>query len=119
MNNTTQSYPNVNHASILESLSIPYMAYEAWPPYRIIDENTAHENVAFTKKEDVIGKAFLEAFPIDRHKYSPFLLLTCHYTNQAYLAEKCDQAKAAPLWALMRKGNLCLVRKRTDKTQKN
>ncbi len=53
----------LDHAELVRSMPVPFMAYEASAPYRILDENDAHELVALTKKEDIIGKPFLEAFP--------------------------------------------------------
>lgn len=54
---------NINHAELMRELPIPFLAYEARAPYRIIDENAAHEKVALTKREDIIGRPFLEVFP--------------------------------------------------------
>ncbi len=53
----------VDHAELIRSMPVPFMAYEATAPYRILDENAAHETVALTKKVDIVGKPFLEAFP--------------------------------------------------------
>jgi PAS domain S-box-containing protein len=53
----------IDHAELMRELPIPFLVYEAQAPYRILDENAAHEDVAFTKREDIVGKPFLEAFP--------------------------------------------------------
>ncbi len=47
----------------MRDLPIAYLAYEAVEPYRIIDENAAHEKVAFTKRSEILGRPFLEVFP--------------------------------------------------------
>ena len=54
---------NVQHSQILRDFSVPFLMYEAHAPYRILDENTAHEQVAHTKREDIIGRPFLEVYP--------------------------------------------------------
>ena len=54
---------SVDYTSIIDNLPIAFLAYESVEPYRIINENAQHEKVAFKKREDVIGKPFLEAFP--------------------------------------------------------
>ena len=54
---------SVDRIGLIDALPIPYLAYQAQPPYLIIDENQAHEKVAFTKRKDIIGKPFLEVFP--------------------------------------------------------
>lgn len=53
----------VDRAALIGSLPMAYLAYEAAEPYRIIDENAAHERVALTKREDIIGQPFLSVFP--------------------------------------------------------
>jgi PAS domain S-box-containing protein len=53
----------IDHTALIKALAVPFLAYEARPPYRIIEQNEAHENVALTKREKVIGRPFLEAFP--------------------------------------------------------
>ena len=53
----------VDRIALIDSIPVPYMAYEAVEPYRIIDENKAHEKVALTKRKNIVGKPFLEAFP--------------------------------------------------------
>lgn len=52
-----------DHAELMREMPIPFLAYEAKPPYRILDQNTAHERVAHAKREDIVGKPFLEVFP--------------------------------------------------------
>jgi len=47
----------------MRNLPIPYLVYEAVEPYRILDENVAHEHVALTKRDDIIGRPFLEVYP--------------------------------------------------------
>ena len=58
---TTTSH--IDYGSLIGDLPIGFLAYEATEPYRIIDENAAHEAVALTKREEIIGKPFLEVFP--------------------------------------------------------
>ena len=58
---TTTSH--IDYGSLVGDLPIGFLAYEATEPYRIIDENAAHEAVALTKREEIIGKPFLEVFP--------------------------------------------------------
>ena len=53
----------IDYSVVMQNLPIPYLAYEAVEPYRIIDENAAHEKVALTKREAIIGRPFLEVFP--------------------------------------------------------
>lgn len=53
----------------MRNLPIAYLAYEAVEPYHIIDENEAHEKVALTKREDIIGRPFLEVFPDTSDQY--------------------------------------------------
>lgn len=53
----------IDHTALIRALAVPFLAYEATPPYRILDQNEAHENVALAKREDIIGRPFLEAFP--------------------------------------------------------
>lgn len=53
----------IDQSALIQNLPIAYLAYEATEPYRIIDENAAHEKVALTKREDIIGKPFLEVYP--------------------------------------------------------
>lgn len=61
----TDTHPQIaiDHAELVRSLAVPFLAYEATPPYRIIDENAAHEKVALTKRDDILGRPFLEVFP--------------------------------------------------------
>jgi PAS domain S-box-containing protein len=47
----------------MRAMPIAYLAYEAVEPYRILDENEAHEKVALTKREDIVGRPFLEVYP--------------------------------------------------------
>ncbi|MES2876003.1 MAG: PAS domain-containing protein [Patescibacteria group bacterium] len=53
----------IDHTELIRSLAVPFLVYEAMPPYRILDQNAAHEKVAMTKRKDIIGRPFLEAFP--------------------------------------------------------
>lgn len=54
---------SVDYTSIIDNLPIAFLAYESVEPYRIINENTQHEKVALKKRQEIIGKPFLEAFP--------------------------------------------------------
>jgi PAS domain S-box-containing protein len=59
----------IDHHELIRSLSVPFLAYEATEPYRILDENEAHELVAMTKREDIIGRPFLEVYPDTSEEY--------------------------------------------------
>src|SRR6478672_1935385 len=54
---------SINYTSLIGDLPIAFLMYESVEPYRIIDENASHEKVALTKRDEVIGKPFLEVFP--------------------------------------------------------
>lgn len=69
-----KSQPNtpaieIDYQSLIGDLSIGFLAYEAVEPYRIIDENAVHEAIALTKREEIIGRPFLEAFPDSSDSY--------------------------------------------------
>ena len=53
----------IDHSHILRDFSVPFLMYEARAPYRILDENTAHEQVALTKRDEIVGRPFLEVYP--------------------------------------------------------
>lgn len=55
--------PSIDYSVLMQKLPVPYLAYEAVEPYRILDENEAHEKVALTKRDEIIGKPFLEVYP--------------------------------------------------------
>ncbi|MBC7512207.1 PAS domain-containing protein [Candidatus Saccharibacteria bacterium] len=59
---TTQPI-TIGYPDIIRSLAVPFLAYEATEPYLIIDENEALEKVAFTSRNEIIGRPFLEVFP--------------------------------------------------------
>lgn len=59
----------INYSTLISNLPIAFLAYEANEPYRIIDENVAHESVALTRREEVIGRPFLEVFPDTSKEY--------------------------------------------------
>lgn len=62
-NDTESNRMTIDHRALVQSMAVPYLAYEAAPPYRILDENEAHEKVAMTKRDDIIGRPFLEVYP--------------------------------------------------------
>ena len=60
---TKPHHTEIDYTTLIGSLPIAFLAYEAFEPYRIIEENAEHERVALTKREEIIGLPFLEAFP--------------------------------------------------------
>lgn len=54
---------------VFMSLGTAYIIFANDPDYTIIDENPAHAEVAMVKREDVIGKKLLDAFPDTSEEY--------------------------------------------------
>lgn len=63
MSSTNPDRVTIDHAGLIRSMPVAFLAYEATPPYRIIDENEMHEKVALTKRKEIVGRPFLEVFP--------------------------------------------------------
>ncbi|HET8884452.1 MAG TPA: ATP-binding protein [Candidatus Saccharimonadales bacterium] len=62
MNSSTKMI--INHEKIFQSLATPYIVFAVDDPtFTIIEENQAHADMSMLKREDVIGKSALEAFP--------------------------------------------------------
>lgn len=58
-----------NYQAMLSGLAIPYVAYDIDDPYfTVLEESQTHADLAGTRREDIIGKPLLEAFPtVSRH----------------------------------------------------
>lgn len=60
----------LNFEDLFRSLGTAYIVFDVNDPeFTIIEENEAHAAIAMVKREDVIGKPLLEAFPDTSEKY--------------------------------------------------
>lgn len=60
----------LNFESIFQSLTGAYIIFDVNDPdFTILDENQTHAEIAMVKREDVVGKPLLEAFPDSSDDY--------------------------------------------------
>ncbi len=60
----------LDHKELFQALSAPFIVFDATDPdLTIIEENEAHATIAMVKREDVLGKPLLEAFPDTSEEY--------------------------------------------------
>lgn len=64
------SHPNLNFEKLFQSLGTAYIVFDIDDPtFTVIGENDAHAKIAMVKRENVIGKPVLEAFPDTSEEY--------------------------------------------------
>lgn len=65
------SRPPLNFEEVFRSLGVAYIVFDSNDPeFTIIAENAAHAEMAMVKREDVLGKPLLEAFPDESELYA-------------------------------------------------
>jgi signal transduction histidine kinase/PAS domain-containing protein len=65
-----QTTPKINYQTLFQSLSAAYIIFDVNDPkFTILEENEAHARIAMRKRDKVVGRPLLEAFPDTSEAY--------------------------------------------------
>lgn len=65
-----QTTPTINYQALFQSLAAAYIVFDVNDPeFTIVEENEAHARIAMRKRDQVIGRPLLEAFPDTSEAY--------------------------------------------------